>query len=35
MINDKLNLNEEFKGPSDEELWDIEQRLDDYDDYDD
>ena len=31
MIYDKLNLNEEFKGPSDEEIWDIEECLD-YDD---
>ena len=35
MIYDKLNLNEEVKGPSDEELRDIEQHLDDYNDYDD
>ena len=35
MRNDNLNLNEEFNGPSDEELRDIEKHLDDYNDYDD
>ena len=35
MENDDLNLNEEYSGPSDDELMDIEDHLHDYDDYDD
>mgnify|MGYP001211018301 CR=1 FL=1 len=35
MENNILKLSEEHKGPSDEELLDIEQHLDDYEDYDD
>jgi len=35
MGNDNLKLNDDYRGPSDEELMDIEDHLQDYDDYDD
>ena len=35
MGNDSLKLNDDYNGPSDEELMDIEEHLHDYDDYDD
>ena len=35
MDNDDSNLNEEYNGPSDDELMDIEDHLNDYEDYDD
>tara|TARA_B000000609_G_C23962798_1_gene234991 strand:- start:460 stop:567 length:108 start_codon:yes stop_codon:yes gene_type:complete len=35
MGNDNLKLNDDYNGPSDEELMDIEEHLHDYDDYDD
>jgi len=35
MRNEELNLENGYKGPSDDELKDIEQHLHDYDDYDD
>ena len=35
MGNDELNLNEEYNGPTEDELREIEDHLDDYDDYDD
>ena len=33
MGNDELNLNEEYDGPTEQELRDIEDHLDDYDDW--
>ena len=35
MGNDNLKLNDDYNGPSDEELMDIEEHLHDYDLFDD
>ena len=35
MGNDNLKLDDDYNGPSDQELMDIEEHLHNYDDYDD